>query len=211
MTEGQGRRYAAALLTLLLLVAPSCAGSGGGPGRDAATLPPERPAEVPPPPTTAVPAPAVPRAAVGVDPERIRIPSIGVDAPVVDLGLNLDRTLQVPGNYAETGWWSGGAQPGAPGPAVVVGHVDSTTGPAVFHRLGDLRPGDAVEVADPAGQVRRFRVVRLEEHPKDEFPTDAVYGPTGGPELRLVTCSGNFDRRSGHYEDNLIAYATLAA
>jgi sortase (surface protein transpeptidase) len=140
-------------------------------------------------------------------PVRIEIPSIGVRAPIIRLGLNPDRTLEVPTDYGDTGWWSGGARPGENGPAVIVGHVDSKSGPAVFYRLSELRPGAEVVVVRSDGSRAHFTVQGSERYPKDEFPTARVYGHTDGPTLRLITCGGAFDSSSGHYEDNTIVYA----
>ncbi len=142
-------------------------------------------------------------------PTAIRIPVIGVDSTLQRLGRNPDGSVQVPREWGRAGWYAGGARPGQPGPAVVLGHVDSRSGPAVFFRLHELRPGDAVIVERRDGSVARFRVDRVERHPKDRFPTDEVYFPTLEPTLRLVTCAGAFDRSVGHYRDNLIAFATL--
>jgi LPXTG-site transpeptidase (sortase) family protein len=144
------------------------------------------------------------------DPRRIEIPAIGVSAPVIELGLNADKTLEVPKDYGETGWWKGGPEPGERGAAVIAGHVDSKTGPAVFYRLDDLRAGDEIRVHRSDGTRARFVVARLERHPKDEFPTRKVYARTGEPTLRLVTCSGDFDAASGHYVDNTIVFADAA-
>ena len=143
-------------------------------------------------------------------PSTVRVPSIAVEAPVIRPGLNQDGTIEVPEEWSETGWWSGGSKPGAAGPAVIVGHVDSKTGPAVFFRLRDLRPGDII-VLGSTGRSIRFEVVRLERHPKDEFPTDEVYEDARQPTLRLVTCDGDFDSGTGHYVDNLIVFARLPA
>jgi hypothetical protein len=160
----------------------------------------------------ATPDPASPRrrerrAAV---PVRIEIPAIGVRAPVIRLGLNRDRTLAVPKDFGDTGWWSGGPRPGDPGPAVIVGHVDSYTGPAVFYRVGELRPGDAIAVVGADGRRARFRVEGSERYPKADFPTDRVYGRTNGAALRLITCSGTFDHDTGHYLDNTVVFARAA-
>lgn len=146
----------------------------------------------------------------GIDPERIIIPIIDVNAKVIDLGLNPDGTLEVPENYAETGWWTGGSQPGEKGPAVIVGHVDSKTNPAVFYELDSLMSGDLIQVVDNAGRVVNFEVERLKQVPKDNFPTEEVYGMTNEPTLRLVTCGGEFNSSSGHYLDNVIVFASLA-
>ena len=93
------------------------------------------------------------------------------------------------------------------GPAVLAGHVDSTAGPAVFWRLRDLAPGDEVLVDRADGTTARFTVTRVERHPKDAFPTDEVYGPTTGAELRLITCGGEFDRAARSYRDNVVVFA----
>lgn len=144
------------------------------------------------------------------EPTTIAIPAIDVAAPVVELGLNPDRTLEVPRSYGDAGWWSGGAAPGEPGPAVIAGHVDSKDGPAVFYRLSELEPGDEVLLTLRDGSVVRFVVERLEHHPKDAFPTASVYGDTPEPTLRLITCSGDFDEFTGHYTDNTIVFAARA-
>lgn len=147
-----------------------------------------------------VPAPA---------PTAVRIPAIGIDAPVADIGLEPDGTLEVPHDVATAGWYVHRAVPGEPGPAVLAGHVDSTRGPAVFFRLRELEPGARVDVERADGSVARFAVTGREQHDKGAFPTDRVYGPTAGPALRLITCGGDFDRSSGHYEDNVVVFARL--
>lgn len=137
----------------------------------------------------------------------IRIPAIGVEAPVISLGLTDNERLEVPARADQAGWWSGGERPGQKGPAVIAGHVDSSTGPAVFFRLRELEPGDVVEVTPRGKRTVRFVVDRLENVPKNGFPTREVYGPTPGSTLRLVTCTGSFDESSGSYRDNLIVFA----
>src|SRR4051794_2994586 len=143
-------------------------------------------------------------------PARIEIPSIGVDAVMIPLGLNRDGTLEVPEDFTQAGWWTGAARPGQPGPAIVAGHVDSYTGPAVFYRLPELRPGATIIVDRRDGTRARFTVLGSEHYPKDRFPTARVYGSTPGPTLRLITCSGTFDRSTGHYLDNTVVYADAA-
>lgn len=142
----------------------------------------------------------------GPPPVRIEIPSIGVSAPVDPLGLNRDGTMQVPADFARAGHYTGGPVPGDVGPAVIVGHVDSRRGPAVFYRLGELRPGAEVIVHRADGSSVAFLVERSKQVPKDAFPTEEVYGPTPGPSLRLITCGGTFDRSSRHYLDNVIVF-----
>jgi hypothetical protein len=150
------------------------------------------------------------RAQRAARPVRIEIPAIDLHAPIVRLGLNSDRTLEVPTNFADAGWWSGGPRPGEPGPAVIAGHVDSHTGPAVFYRIRELRTRDTIIVDRRDGSRARFTVLRSEQYPKAHFPTARVYGRTAGPALRLITCSGTFDRATGHYLDNTVVYATAA-
>ncbi|MCM0678096.1 class F sortase, partial [Micromonospora phytophila] len=139
-------------------------------------------------------------------PTRVRVARIGVDAPLTVLGLDTSGAVAAPVDFATAGWYGGGPAPGDPGPALIAGHLDSRHGPAVFARLGELRPGDRVQVWRGARPVS-FRVTVTARVAKDHFPTAAVYGPTPGPQLRLVTCGGDFDRSSGHYRDNLVVFA----
>ena len=144
-------------------------------------------------------------------PVRVLIPAIGVRAAIVRLGLNPDRTLQTPTDFATAGWWSGGPRPGERGAAVVVGHVDSKTGPGAFYALRELRRGDGIRIVGADGRVVRFVVRRLVRFPKAHFPTRRVYKATRRPVLRLITCSGSFDTATGHYLDNTIVFARLAS
>ena len=141
-------------------------------------------------------------------PVRVEIPAIGVSSSLVRLGLNPDRTMEVPGDFQVAGWFTGAPQPGQLGPAVIAGHVDSQTGPAVFYRLRDLRPGDQIRVVRADRRVVRFKVDSLASYPKQSLPPDAVYGATTTPALRLITCAGSFDRSSRSYRDNLVVSAT---
>jgi sortase (surface protein transpeptidase) len=141
-------------------------------------------------------------------PRWIRIPAIGVSAPVVALGLNPDRTLEVPRRWGDTGWYTGGPEPGQRGPAVIAGHVDSTSGPAVFYRLGQLRRGAMIHIRRADRSVVSFRVEGVERWPKHRFPTRRVYNSTARSTLRLITCGGTFNAATGHYLDNVIVYAT---
>jgi sortase (surface protein transpeptidase) len=143
----------------------------------------------------------------GVDPARIVIPAIGVDADVIDLGLQDDGTMEVPTDFEQAGWFAPGPRPGRVGPAVIAGHVDDRDGPAVFFRLTELGAGDLIEVHGEGGEVIVFEVRETEQHPKDAFPTERVYAGTPGPELRLITCGGVFDRTERSYRDNVIVYA----
>jgi hypothetical protein len=139
---------------------------------------------------------------------HILIPTIGVDAPLIPLGISPDGTLEVPEDWGVAGWFTGGAFPGEPGPAIVAGHVDSTIGPAVFYRLPELRPGDVIVVWRNGDLRSRFRVISLKWFPKSAFPTQRVYGSVASPALRLITCGGAFDSSTGHYVDNLVVFAS---
>ena len=142
------------------------------------------------------------------EPVRLRIPAIGVDTPLVTLGRAADGTVEVPADFGVGGWFAGGPRPGQPGPAVLLGHVDSRRGgPAVFYRLGDLPVGAHVQVDRADGTTIAFRVTATVRVPKTAFPTAAVYGPTLEPSLRLVTCGGSFDRTARSYRDNVIVSA----
>ena len=144
----------------------------------------------------------------GDRPVEVRIPAIGVDSRLVDLGIAPDGTMEVPSDFSRAGWLTAAPAPGQRGPAVIAGHVDSHDGPAVFYRLRELVPGDTVEVVQRDGDVVSFTVRSLQQFAKDEFPTDLVYGPAPGPVLRLITCSGEVDRVSGHYTDNTVVFAS---
>jgi hypothetical protein len=143
-------------------------------------------------------------------PARISVPSIGVASRLLRLGRNLDGTIEVPGDWERAGWYRRGPRPGQAGPAVILGHVDSTSGPAVFFRLGELAGGDEIRIDRTDGSIVTFVVERVERHAKTRFPTDDVYLPTLQPTLRLVTCGGVFDAVSGHYVDNVVVFAALA-
>jgi sortase (surface protein transpeptidase) len=144
-------------------------------------------------------------------PVRLQIPAIGVSTPLVNLGRLPDGSLEVPKPWDVAGWYDKGPRPGQPGPAVILGHVDSTNGPAVFYQLRSLRPGDTVRVGLADGRILVFRVQRIQRYPKDEFPTEAVYFPTLNRELRLITCGGEFDYAARSYRDNIVVYADLAS
>jgi hypothetical protein len=161
---------------------------------------------------TAPPAPVVRSGAVVSDvvavgdPLSISIPTIGVDSVLVPAGVLEDGTVAVPPDPSIAGWFTGGPRPGERGPAVIMGHVDSkASGPGVFYELRDLEVGAVATVETTTGPVR-FVVQSVQQYPKDEFPTDLVYGSVPEPSLRLVTCGGSFDRSIGHYRDNIVAF-----
>ncbi|MEV5440602.1 class F sortase [Streptomyces sp. NPDC052682] len=143
-------------------------------------------------------------------PDRVRIPAIQVDAPIVPVGLDADGWVAAPPaedpNLA--GWFTGAVSPGEKGTAVVVGHVDNLQGPAVFYGLGALKKGNRVEVARKDGKTAVFEIYGIEVFAKDDFPGDRVYGSKGAPELRVITCGGGFSKQGG-YTGNVVAFARL--
>ncbi|MFB7618705.1 MULTISPECIES: class F sortase [unclassified Kitasatospora] len=161
--------------------------------------------------TSAPAVPASPRPFAASPPTRLLVPAAGVDAPVVGLGLNADGTVEVPAadRGGEVGWYRNGPTPGETGPAVLIGHYDTAHGPAVFHTLPKLRPGDTIQVRRADGSTVDFRVRTLLQASKDQFPTETVYGDTAAPELHLITCGGRIGP-DGHWTDNIIILADLA-
>lgn len=169
--------------------------------------------------TTSAPIPGVtpsasPSAAAGLavsDPVHLSVPSIGVETGLQPLHLLADGTLESPSSWNVAGWYSGGIKPGQIGPAVIAGHIDSTKGPAVFYRLNKLVVGDQAIVTEQDGAVLTFVVDDLQSYPKSGFPAAAVYGPTPYPQLRLITCTGDFDYATHNYLDNLVVSAHLVS
>ena len=154
-----------------------------------------------------------PAALAASPPVTLLVPAIGVRSALLRLGQAADGSLAVPPpgpTYDQAGWYRYSPMPGSVGPAVIVGHVDSRdSGPSVFYRLGDLRRDDAIRVTRADGSVAVFAVDRVLRFRKSDFPARLVYGNTRGAVLRLVTCGGPFDRRTGHYRDNVVVLATL--
>jgi hypothetical protein len=144
------------------------------------------------------------------EPVRLVVPAIGVrTGPLLRLGLDGRGALQVPPDAATAGWFTFGPTPGTDGPAVIAAHVDYAGVPGVFQRLRDLTPGDEIDVTRADGTTAVFGTYRVDQYPKSGFPSERVYGDTAGPELRLITCGGAFDDRTGQYRDNVVAYARL--
>lgn len=144
-------------------------------------------------------------------PASLTIPSLGVRTALPPLGLQSDGSLQAPPRWDTAGWYDDGVAPGEVGPAIVVGHIDSTRGPAVFYRLRDLAIGAQVVITDLDGAVLTFVVDTSETFAKDVFPSADVYGPTPDAELKLITCTGTFDSSARSYRSNLVVTAHLAA
>src|SRR4051794_23237812 len=140
-------------------------------------------------------------------PARLSIPSLGVHADVQRVS-STSTGIEVP-QVGRAGWFDEGPRPGEPGRAVVIGHLDSETGPGLFALLPGVRPGTEVQVTDAAGQVHRFNVVGKAQVPKSTFPSSAVYGPSSRPVLVLITCGGPYTKGTG-YRDNVLVYARAA-
>jgi sortase (surface protein transpeptidase) len=144
-------------------------------------------------------------------PVSLTIPLIGVTTKLITLGLASDGSLQVPSTTSVAGWYTGSPRPGAIGSAIIVGHIDSVSGPGVFFRLSELHKGDQIYVRRADGSLVKFLVTSVQQYLKDQFPTQAVYGPTPDAELRLITCGGAFDEATDHYLSNIVVYATEAS
>lgn len=142
------------------------------------------------------------------EPVRIVIPAIDVDAEIIGVGLLPDGSLDVP-PFGLAAWYNLGPLPGAPGPSVIVGHVDSKKGKDVFYDLKELEPGDEVRIYGSDGDVAVFEVDAKEQQLKAELPVDRIWNETEEPVIRLITCGGDFDRSSGHYLSNVIVYGHL--
>jgi hypothetical protein len=154
----------------------------------------------------AAPSPSA-TATVAAPPVSVRISSLDLDEELVDLGIADDGTLEVPEDPDRVGWFTGGGRPGGTGPTVIVGHVDSTQGPAVFARLPDLEPGDDVVVTAADGARVEYVVEEVADVPQAPFPTEQVFGSTPSDVLRLITCTGPYDQDVGRYTENRIVTA----
>ena len=147
-------------------------------------------------------------------PVSVEIPAIGVDSKLLHLGLNSDGTIQVPSLETSShlaAWYKYSSTPGQIGSSVIEGHVDTTQGPAVFFRLGALRPGDTINVTLADGTTAVFRVTGVREYIKTRFPAKAIYGATDFAALRLITCGGAFDYATRHYLSSTVVFASLAS
>lgn len=140
-------------------------------------------------------------------PVQLRIPTIDVDTPLERLGQAPDGTIQVPVHWQQAGWYQDGPRPGEPGAAVILGHVDSPTGPAVFADLSSLHAGDPIRLRRADGSTVSYRVTHTELRRRNRFPLTQVYTPTLRPELRLITCGGPYLRSRGGYQSNVIVFA----
>lgn len=145
-------------------------------------------------------------------PVRIIIPTLNITAEFeTPLGLDSEGAVEVPEAYDTVGWYKYGPTPGEIGPAVIFGHVDTYEGPAIFYSLGQLKEGDEIVVEREDGTSVTFAVQGFERVRQDEFPNDRVYGNLSYPGIRLVTCTGIYDKKSQHYSHNLIVYGKIVS
>ena len=216
----------AAMLTALLTACASAGDDSHGPLSDQPSRMPQT-AVAPGEPEPDLPAKAAPAsvAPAKVTPAKVAsahvapaettpawldIPAIGVSTALDSLGLNADRTVEVPDRPQRAGWFDLGTVPGSSGSSVILGHVDSVDGPAVFYRLDQLRAGDLIDVSLSDATVATFRVVRVATYPNAAFPARQVYaGSPRGRTLNLVTCGGEYDSEAGGYQSNVVVYSTL--
>jgi len=214
-THRRGLLVSGAVLAVLAVLITSVVVLRGSPAPAEVA---NRPAATPstPPSATGSWAPTTPNPEVdqvesgaALTPVSVQVPSIGVRSDLLRLDVDDTGVLVPPDPYDVAGWFTGGPVPGEVGPAIIAGHVDSRAGPGVFFRLEEIRPGDAILVTRSDGSVASFSVRRVESYPKTDFPTERVYGPTPGHELRLITCGGEFDRSRRSYLDNIVVYAVL--
>ncbi|MDP9863115.1 MULTISPECIES: class F sortase [Streptosporangium] len=187
------------------LALPSAVGPGG------LDVPLTAAAPTAPPPLPVV-QPPEPLKSAGVKPYRIAISKIGLLAPLMALGVDAKKEIQTPplSRPNQAGWYKHGPIPGQQGPSVILGHVNTRSGAAVFSRLKEVRRGDTIKVSRSDKTIAEFTVDGVEQVSKKAFPSKRVYGNTGEATLRLITCGGVYNRKTGHYTDNIIVYATLS-
>ena len=205
---------AIALSGLLLLVAGGVQLSARASGTQLSAATPTAPRAAPAVANVLPPGFAKPVAATTqhVPPVELAIPVVSIRSRLVGLRLNNDGTVQVPQDYGAAGWYADGPAPGDPGsPAILIGHVDSASGPGIFFRLTQVKVGDAILIRSADGQVLRFVVYAAKNYAKTTFPAKQIYAGGASPEIRVITCTGTFDQATKHYESNLVVSARLAA
>ncbi|HET6290608.1 MAG TPA: class F sortase [Amycolatopsis sp.] len=221
-TWWRGRQAPLVLAAVLLAVLATLGILLSGPGKTGQAAPPQvteqagsskAPPSAAPEPEQEPASEAVAEGLPKADPLSIDVPKIEAKSSLVPLGLNADNTVEVPPitRPMQAGWYVHGPTPGEVGPSVILGHVDGNKQKGIFFRLKELAPGDKVSIARKDGKTAEFAVTKVERVAKDRFPTDAVYGDTTEPELRLITCGGVFDKASRNYLDNIIVFARLIA
>lgn len=145
----------------------------------------------------------------GITPSTIEIPALDINTDIEKVGTLKNGQMGVPKGMDTVGWFGDGAKPGSPGNAVMAGHVDSKTGPAVFYKLEDLDKGDEVIVKDKDGKTLTFEVTGKEKYDRKNAPVDKIFDYSYGSKLNLITCTGNFNREEGTHEERLVVYTEL--
>lgn len=145
----------------------------------------------------------------GIDPHRIQIPSLGVDAEIENVGLLENGQMDEPSGMEEVAWYESGYQPGEQGSAVLAGHVDSRTGPAVFFNLHELEEGDEIIVSDQEGNEKVFVTQRSESYDRNDAPLQDIFGYSYRSQLNLITCTGEFNTEAGTHDERLVVYTVL--
>lgn len=176
-----------------------------------------KPAEIKPPIAIAIPAPSEvqtpqpqqPKTLPRSEPTRVKITRLGIDGPTVTIGLQADGTLGIPYKAGDIGWYDKAPTPGELGPAILVGHVDWRGSRGVFYRLREVIPGDIVEVDRADGKTIKFTVNTVKQFEQDNFPTQEVYGNIDHAGVRLITCSGVFNKETRRYSHNTVVYGSL--
>lgn len=149
------------------------------------------------------------KASTTPNPSLLNIPSLKINAPFEFLGLNADQTIEVPKNDMSVGWFVYGAKPGEIGATVIVGHLDSIKGDAIFANLNKIKPGDEIKISLEDGSEVIYLAETVSKFSQDAFPTHKVYDRTLYPSLRLITCAGTYNKQAGHYSDNLVVFGRL--
>ncbi|KIL37714.1 hypothetical protein SD71_00640 [Cohnella kolymensis] len=147
----------------------------------------------------------------GIVPSAIYIPSLKIEADVISLGLTKDGAMDVPKNDDDVAWFAPGYRPGTPGHAVLAGHVDSKTGPAVFYKLRELSKGDKIVLTDKHNKKLTFKVIATAKYPYDDAPLEEIFGPSKSPLLNVITCTGAYSRSEGTHQERLVVTAELVS
>jgi sortase (surface protein transpeptidase) len=168
-----------------------------------------RPSPKPTPKPAPPPQPAI--TPTVAPPVRIQIPAISLNSPLMELAVNSTDQPSAPPSYWEPGWYPASPAPGEVGPAIIAGHLDTYTGPAIFWRLSQVQVGDSILISRADGTTITFIVYKVQAVSQQDFPSQEVYGPTPFPELRLLTCAGTWNSAIGKYSQNLVVFARLSS
>lgn len=143
------------------------------------------------------------------EPVKIQIPKLKVDTSIYAAPLSSEGNMEITDNADEVAWFSDGVLPGMPGSAVIAGHVDNYTGPAVFFYLKRLEQGDSIFITDEFGERLEFVVEKVEKYPYDQAPIQLIFGPSTKRKLNLITCTGKYDRKTNIHAERLVVYSEM--